>query len=136
VSGDADRLQQVFWNLLQNAMKFTPPGGRILFHSYNRAESLCVRISDTGCGIEPAVLTKIFEPFEQGGRKSKEALQGLGLGLAISKRIITAHHGTLSAASEGMDRGAVFTLELKTVPAPPGEPSAISYQPELTTQMS
>jgi signal transduction histidine kinase len=121
VRGDADRLQQVFWNLIQNAMKFTPAGGRITVHSCNHADVVRVSVSDSGCGIEPELLDKVFEPFEQCGRKGKESLQGLGLGLAIAQRIVAAHGGTLAAASEGRNLGAVFTFELQTVQTPPAE---------------
>jgi PAS domain S-box-containing protein len=117
VRGDADRLQQVFWNLIQNAMKFTPPGGRITIESTNRDNLICASVADSGCGIESGLLSKIFEPFEQGGRKVKASLQGLGLGLAIARRIVAAHGGTLTAASDGKDLGAVFTLKLEVVPA-------------------
>jgi PAS domain S-box-containing protein len=121
VRGDADRLQQVFWNLIQNAMKFTPAGGRITVHSCNHADAVRVSVADSGCGIEPELLDKVFEPFEQCGRKGKESLQGLGLGLAIAQRIVAAHGGTLAAASEGRNLGAVFTFELETVQTPPAE---------------
>ncbi len=117
VRGDADRLQQVFWNLIQNAMKFTPLGGRITVQSGNLSDAIWVAVQDSGCGIEPELLAKVFDPFEQCGRKGKESLQGLGLGLAIAQRIVSAHGGTLTVASEGRNRGACFTLKLQTVPA-------------------
>jgi PAS domain S-box-containing protein len=132
VHGDADRLQQVFWNLIQNAMKFTPAGGQIIIQSSQQEDVLRVTVTDTGCGIEPELLVKIFEPFEQGGRKSKESLQGLGLGLAIAQRIVKAHGGTLTVSSPGTNCGTTFTLELKLVPAPPDAGPA-AYQPELMT---
>jgi PAS domain S-box-containing protein len=132
VRGDPDRLQQVFWNLIQNAVKFTPPGGKITIASRNRAEAVCITVSDTGCGIDASLLNKVFEPFEQCGRKGKESLQGLGLGLAIAQRIIAAHGGSLSAASAGQDLGAIFSLELQTVPAP--SPDARSTEPMIMNQ--
>jgi len=135
VRADADRMQQVFWNLIQNAIKFTPAGGAITIRSDNRAGNLCVTVTDTGCGIEPEVLAKIFEPFEQGGRKSKESLQGLGLGLAIARRIMAAHEGTLTVASEGAGRGAVFTLEMQAIhPLTPSVSSSFPFQQELINQ--
>lgn len=118
VRADADRLQQVFWNLIQNSMKFTPSGGKITVRTRNQDGMIHIAVTDNGCGIEPEVLTKIFEPFEQGGRKGKETLQGLGLGLAIAQRIVVAHQGTLSAASAGKGCGATFAVELPTVTAP------------------
>lgn len=131
VRADADRMQQVLWNLIQNAIKFTPPGGEITVRSYDEAGNLCVSVTDTGCGIESEVLARIFEPFEQGGRKGKESLQGLGLGLAIARRIMTAHGGSLTVASEGAGQGAKFTLELQAVRPPSSLVSSFPYQPEL-----
>jgi PAS domain S-box-containing protein len=113
--GDATRLQQVFWNLIQNAMKFTPDGGRITISSRNVGERVCVAVADTGRGIDSPLLEKIFEPFEQGNDNGKESLRGLGLGLTIARRIVAAHSGTLAAASKGRNRGAVFTVALRTV---------------------
>lgn len=134
VRADADRMLQVFWNLIQNAIKFTPAGGNITVRTYNPAGNLCVAVTDTGCGIEPEVLAKIFEPFEQGGRKSKESLQGLGLGLAIARRIVVAHGGALNAVSEGSGRGATFTLEMQAVRPLPSVISSFPFQPELINQ--
>jgi len=136
VRADADRMQQVFWNLIQNAIKFTPAGGEITIRSSDRAGNLYITVSDTGCGIEPEVLTRIFEPFEQGGRKSKESLQGLGLGLAIARRIVTAHEGSLTATSEGVGEGATFTLEIQAVRPPPSVVSAFPFQPDLINSVT
>ena len=115
VVGDFARLQQVFWNLIKNAVKFTAEGGEILIQSYNQDRQIVVEVSDTGIGIVPELLTRIFNPFEQGNSASVRQLGGLGLGLAISKATIDAHHGTLIARSEGRDQGATFALELATV---------------------
>jgi two-component system CheB/CheR fusion protein len=112
---DPVRLQQVFWNLIQNAIKFTPVGGTITIGSHNENEHVFATVTDTGRGIDPWLLERIFEPFEQGALRSKETLQGLGLGLAIARRIMLAHGGTLTAASVGRDRGATFTVGLETV---------------------
>jgi PAS domain S-box-containing protein len=121
VRGDAARLQQVFWNLLKNAAKFTPAGGRLTVQSYNYKGAVRVDVSDTGMGIDRQLLPKIFTPFEQGGGTSFSAQYGgLGLGLAISKATIDAHGGRLSAQSEGKNSGAVFTVELPTVGAREG----------------
>jgi PAS domain S-box-containing protein len=105
---DVDRLQQVFWNLLKNATKFTPPGGRITIRSMNlRSDLLRVEIQDTGIGIAPGVASRIFDPFEQG-----EGSQGLGLGLTISKSIIELHGGRINAYSSGLGKGATFVVEM------------------------
>ncbi|HLQ13370.1 MAG TPA: PAS domain S-box protein [Steroidobacteraceae bacterium] len=115
VCADSTRLQQVFWNIIQNAFKFTPEGGRISIHSRDVNREVHVEISDTGCGIEPPLLARIFDPLQQGDSGHKESLRGLGLGLAIARRIMSAHGGTLTAASDGKDRGATFTVALRTV---------------------
>ncbi|MFL6579808.1 MAG: ATP-binding protein [Burkholderiales bacterium] len=108
---DRARLQQVFWNVLKNAQKFTPEGGTISIRSFNKGqEKLLFEIRDSGKGIEPALLRKIFEAFEQEGAPAG----GLGLGLAISKAIIEMHGGRIYAASQGRGKGATFTIELKT----------------------
>ena len=113
-SGDATRLQQVFWNLIQNAIKFTAPGGSITISSRNENGRLCVDVSDTGCGIEPAKLGRIFEPFteENDAMVGDGGQEGVGLGLAIARQIVVAHGGTLVAASDGVNRGATFTVSL------------------------
>jgi len=109
---DPARLQQIFWNLIGNAVKFTPRDGLISVSTSNRSgEQLRVEIADTGLGIEPTLLPKIFDAFEQGGRTQ---LGGLGLGLAITKTLVEAHDGTITAESGGRDKGARFALILPT----------------------
>ncbi len=115
--GDAARLHQVIWNLLKNAVKFTPPGGRITVRSRNPApHRLQVEVADTGIGIPPELLPKIFDAFEQGARDGQGG--GLGLGLAIAKALVELHEGSLEAGSAGPGQGAVFTLGFPTVKAP------------------
>jgi signal transduction histidine kinase len=109
---DPARLQQVFWNVLKNAQKFTPEGGTISIRSFNESRGKIVfEITDNGKDIEPHLLPHIFEPFEQGPRP----MEGLGLGLAISKAIVELHGGRISAASKGKGTGATFRIEIKTV---------------------
>jgi len=109
---DPTRLQQVFWNVLKNAQKFTPQRGTISIRSFNESPGKVVfEITDNGKGIEPHVLPHIFEPFEQGPSPS----EGLGLGLAISKAIMELHGGRISATSKGKGKGATFRIEIKTV---------------------
>jgi two-component system CheB/CheR fusion protein len=110
---DGARVTQVLWNLLKNAVKFTPPGGTITIASSVDLGRAVITVSDMGIGIDPEVLPRIFDAFEQGGRKITKQFGGLGLGLAISKAVADAHGGTLSAASEGTGHGSTFTL---TVP--------------------
>ncbi len=118
VRGDGLRLHQVFWNLLNNAIKFTDVGGRIVVRSENVSETL-VRISirDNGTGIDPALLDTLFSPFERKPARPGSR-SGLGLGLAICKGIVGAHGGQIGGTSEGSGRGATFTVELATAPAP------------------
>jgi HAMP domain-containing protein/signal transduction histidine kinase len=109
---DSARLQQIFWNLINNAVKFTPPNGQITITTTNdSAGKLRAEIADTGMGIEPEALPKIFDAFEQGGRTQ---LGGLGLGLAISKTLVEAHKGTITAQSAGRNKGSMFTLVFPT----------------------
>ena len=123
VRADPARLQQVVWNLVKNAVKFTPAGGRV--HVATRNEEgvdgcrLAVDVIDTGIGIEPDVLGRIFDAFEQGGKAITRQFGGLGLGLAISRALAEQQGGTLSAASDGAGAGATFTLRLPTAPAEP-----------------
>jgi len=109
---DPARLQQIFWNLINNAVKFTPRNGQITITTSNDSDGqLRVAIADTGIGIEPEALPKIFDAFEQGGRTQ---LGGLGLGLAISKTLVEAHHGKIAAQSAGRDKGSTLTLVFPT----------------------
>jgi PAS domain S-box-containing protein len=117
---DAPRLTQVFWNLLSNAVKFTPPGGTVAVRSrveprpdgLGDARDLLVEVRDTGIGIDPEVLPRLFEAFEQADRRITRKFGGLGLGLAVSRAIVDLHGGRLTAASDGPDRGAAFTVRL------------------------
>src|SRR5437773_2754781 len=109
---DPARLQQIFWNLINNAVKFTPTNGQItIITSNDSGGKLRVDIVDTGMGIDAQELPKIFDAFEQGGRTQ---LGGLGLGLAISKTLVEAHKGTITAQSAGRNKGATFTLVFPT----------------------
>ncbi len=119
VEGDPARLQQVFWNLIKNSVKFTPEGGQVVIETLNLSpEAIQIRTSDTGIGIERGKLGKVFNAFEQGQSSITRRFGGLGLGLAISKAMVEAHGGTITVESEGTDRGATFMVLLRTVPAP------------------
>jgi PAS domain S-box-containing protein len=111
ILADAPRLQQVFWNLLNNASKFTPGQGAVTIRTSNpQPQALWIEIIDSGVGIEPQHLEKIFDAFEQGGTRR----EGLGLGLAISKAIVEMHHGSIRAFSDGPGKGAKFVIDLQT----------------------
>jgi CheY-like chemotaxis protein len=108
----------VFWNLLKNAVKFTPEGGTLTVRSGNTAnESLRLEVADSGIGIRPAAREKIFNAFEQAGSGVTKAFGGLGLGLAICKALVEMHGGRIWAESDGQDHGATFVVELPTVAA-------------------
>ncbi len=113
---DPARLQQVFWNLVKNAAKFTPPQGRIEISTYNSENhQIVVEIADNGIGIDPRLLPQIFDAFVQGSDAASPKYGGLGLGLAISKRVIDLHEGTIAASSEGKGQGARFTVTLNAM---------------------
>jgi PAS domain S-box-containing protein len=119
IHADSVRLQQVFWNLLNNAVKFTPRSGRVTIRSWNDAQGHCVvEITDTGIGIEPGQQSRIFNAFEQGERTITRQFGGLGLGLAISKTLLDLHGGTISVRSEGKNRGASFTVAMAALKTP------------------
>jgi signal transduction histidine kinase len=113
--GDATRLQQIFWNLLSNAVKFTPKGGRVRVRLEPAGSSVRVVVADTGRGIEPGFLPHLFETFRQEDGSTTRQHGGLGLGLSIVKHLVEMHGGTVHAESEGLGRGATFTVLL---PAP------------------
>jgi PAS domain S-box len=112
IIGDRTRLQQVFWNLLKNASKFTPKGGEIRIQSQSKANRIATIVSDNGIGIDPRTLPLIFNAFTQGSKEVTKEFGGLGLGLAISQATVDAHSGSLRAQSRGPDRGATFIVEL------------------------
>lgn len=110
VQGDSARLQQVLWNLIHNAVKFTPAHGTLQVTSEMQNGRIAIHIIDSGIGIASEVLPSIFDPFEQGDYTITKQFGGLGLGLAISKNLVSLHNGVLSAASAGKDQGSTFTL--------------------------
>jgi two-component system CheB/CheR fusion protein len=112
VWADQARLQQVFWNLIRNATKFTPERGTISVRSHNDGNRVQIQVADTGIGIEPEALPRIFNAFEQTERTRSHRFGGLGLGLAIAKSLVDLHKGRLTAESAGINQGATFTVEL------------------------
>ncbi|MES2921826.1 MAG: ATP-binding protein [Verrucomicrobiota bacterium] len=115
VDGDSARLQQTLWNILKNAIKFTPVGGNINIATSAEGETMRVVIADDGVGIEPDVIREIFNAFEQGGKHVAAEFGGLGLGLAIARKFAELHGGTISAHSAGRMHGTTVTVELPVV---------------------
>jgi len=139
IRADPVRLQQVLWNVLKNAVKFTPEGGRITVSSEWLPESLTqrIRIIDTGIGMTPEEIERVFDAFAQGNHAGEEAHRfgGLGLGLAISRRIVELHHGHITATSPGRDQGSSFTIELPGL-KPGAERSDSGHPLELPAPVS
>jgi CheY-like chemotaxis protein/anti-sigma regulatory factor (Ser/Thr protein kinase) len=132
VRGDPARLQQVFWNLIKNAIKFTGDGGHITIRTLNRDDGrLAIQVTDNGIGIAPAALSRVFSAFEQGGDTITRRFGGLGLGLTISKGLVELHGGELTAESEGEGKGTTMSVSLPvTADAIPEEEARDSAQPE------
>lgn len=112
VSGDPDRLQQVVWNLLTNAVKFTEKGGKVEVRLERSGSNVMVKVRDTGIGIPPEFLPHVFDRFRQADASTKREHGGLGLGLAVVRHLVEQHGGTVAAESEGENRGATFVIEL------------------------
>jgi PAS domain S-box-containing protein len=123
INADAARLQQVFWNLLKNSIKFTPNGGCVGVRCRPDDDQVVIEIEDSGIGIDPAALGHIFEAFAQAEPSIPRQFGGLGLGLAISKTLVEMHGGTIEAHSEGRDCGATFMVRLPRISADAPDPS-------------
>lgn len=128
VKADSARLQQVFWNLIKNSVKFTPPGGTILVRCAQAGTRVLAEVRDSGVGIDEKLLPHVFDAFEQGDR----GREGLGLGLAISRALVELHQGSIVAESAGPGRGATFRVELpSTLEAPDTQPPRPDTDPEV-----
>ncbi|HUA65206.1 MAG TPA: PAS domain-containing protein [Alphaproteobacteria bacterium] len=115
VNGDPLRLRQIFWNILRNAVKFTPRDGSVRVNASNADSQVIIRVTDTGIGIRPEEMPRLFNPFAQGDHAGKSGSQiygGLGLGLAIAKNLADMHAGAINAQSDGANKGSTFTIEL------------------------
>lgn len=132
VRGDPNRLQQVVWNLISNAIKFTPPNGRVDTDLGVEDGSLKLVVRDTGEGIRPDFLPFVFNAFRQGDGSSKRRQGGLGLGLAIVRQLVELHGGTIHADSEGEGRGSAFTVILPVAPGLSSRPAVIDRPAEGT----
>jgi PAS domain S-box-containing protein len=127
VHADFVRLAQVVSNLLNNAARYTSEGGRLELKVRREGREAVLSVSDNGIGIAPDVLPRVFEMFMQGGRDPRGAQSGLGIGLALAKRLVELHGGTIEAKSDGVDRGAQFTVRLPVLAAQ--RPEAVRAQP-------
>jgi signal transduction histidine kinase len=122
--GDPRRLEQVFFNVLGNALKFTDNGGRVTIRATADDDSVEVRITDTGAGIDPSFLPFVFDRFRQGERASSRRYGGVGLGLSIARELVEAHGGRITAESEGPGHGATFVITLPLTPSVGGDDDA------------
>jgi PAS domain S-box-containing protein len=134
VSGDANRLQQVFWNLLTNAVKFTPRGGRVQVVLERVHSQVQVSVIDTGEGIDPVFLPHVFDRFRQADAGTTRRHGGLGLGLAIVKQLVELHGGSIKVKSAGVGAGSTFTVTLPLSPLQP--PPDFAKQPGASTRTS
>src|ERR1700723_2328896 len=134
VSGDSGRLQQVVWNLLTNAIKFTPKGGQVQVLLQRVNSHLELSVSDTGVGIPANYLPPVFDRFSQKNSSTTRAFGGLGLGLAICKQLVELHGGSIRAASLGEGRGATFSVQLPLSIAQLNDQSAPRIHPTTETQ--
>lgn len=116
VDADPVRLQQIFVNLLNNAAKYTEPGGRIALSAQAEEGQIVIRFKDTGIGIDPSVIPRLFEPFVQVERREKRSVGGVGLGLAVVKKLVEMHDGSVHVFSAGLGRGSEFLVRLPRVP--------------------
>ena len=117
VSGDANRLQQIFWNLFSNAVKFSPEGGTVTVEVKKKKQQVRVSVSDSGTGITPEFLPYIFDRFRQADGSTTRTHGGLGLGLSIVKHLVQLHGGSVEVTSDGKDKGSTFTVNLPLLPS-------------------
>jgi CheY-like chemotaxis protein len=136
VTGDPVRLQQMLWNLLRNSVKFTPAGGTISISTHNHNADVVLQIRDTGVGISPEAIERIFRPFEQAAAPVARTAGGLGLGLALTRAIVEAHGGKISARSDGANQGSTFDVSLPlattraiSTPSAPAPKDPAGYPP-------
>jgi CheY-like chemotaxis protein/anti-sigma regulatory factor (Ser/Thr protein kinase) len=114
--GDPERLQQVFWNLFSNAIKFTPKNGRVRVSVESVGSTVEVVVADTGLGIDPEFLPRIFDRFTQDDSSSTRHARGLGLGLSIARQLVELHGGSIEAQSPGVGHGSTFTARFPRSP--------------------
>jgi CheY-like chemotaxis protein len=133
VSADPDRIGQVVSNLVSNAIKFTPIGGRVDVRLARIGSEVCITVTDTGVGIAPEFVPHVFDRFSQADAAPTRAYAGLGLGLAIARHLVELHGGRLEATSRGKNQGAMFTVWL---PAPLAGTGARGSEPAAFTEVT
>ena len=134
LSGDGDRLQQIVWNLLTNAVKFTPKEGSIQIRLTRTESEAEISVSDTGIGLKPDFLPHIFERFSQADSSSVKVHGGLGIGLSLVKNLVELHHGTVRAESEGEGKGTTLTVKLPIAAAGENQSSTAPKQPDASNK--
>jgi signal transduction histidine kinase/CheY-like chemotaxis protein len=132
IDGDKARFQQIAWNLVSNAIKFTPKGGTVTVRLRRSSECVELIVADTGQGIPDGFLASVFEPFRQADESTTRANGGLGLGLSIVKHLVEAHSGTVSVQSAGKDQGSTFTVRLPITASTAQRPDATIAAPVAT----
>lgn len=132
VIGDPDRLQQIIWNLLTNAIKFTPEEGKIEVRSLRVGSRVHIQVKDTGIGIQPEFIPFVFDRFRQADSTTTRSHGGLGLGLAIVRHLVELHHGKIYVESEGEGKGSTFTLELLLSNSSPSKLSSLKQRIVMT----
>jgi len=131
ICADSARLHQIIWNLLSNAVKFTPHGGRIHVRVEQAGSDACVTVKDTGQGIDAEFLPRVFDRFRQADSSTTRSFGGLGLGLAIVRHLVELHGGTVSAQSDGVNKGAIFSATFPLL-ADRTEPITVSHSGEMS----
>jgi CheY-like chemotaxis protein len=134
VHGDGARLVQVFSNILNNSVKFTPPGGRIWFEAQQQADEVEVRIRDTGVGIAPAALPRVFDMFRQGDPLPERSTGGLGIGLTLARRLVEMHEGRIDISSQGPGLGTEVVIHLPVAAVPYAEATMLDRPPAGVTR--
>jgi PAS domain S-box-containing protein len=135
ITADVDRIQQVIWNLLANAVKFTRKSGEVSVRGYLEGSDVCIAVGDDGEGIAPEALPYIFEAFRQADASTTRRHGGLGLGLTIARQVVAAHGGTIRAASDGPGRGSKFLVALPARSAPTREAHPPSTPPPAAPRL-
>ncbi|MEJ7638373.1 MAG: HAMP domain-containing sensor histidine kinase, partial [Singulisphaera sp.] len=129
LEADPTRLEQVLSNLLSNAAKYTDPGGHIRLDARREADEVVIRVGDTGIGIAPEMLPKVFDMFVQIERRLDRSRGGLGIGLSLAKNLVRMHGGSISAHSEGPGKGSEFVVRLPAMATEKGDPHGPAHRP-------